>query len=384
MNDRTDQPPALAADDPRISEWLDGRLSPAEAAAIEREVGRSPTLSALVADLRAIKDAARGVGAAVPPADFTDRVLAAIATGGGQPETDRVVADEWQAIETARIAEERAEAVADREDAAHEPAPGQRWPWLALAGALAAGLLVTVVLNRPRDGERDVALAQRQLPAQRLEPGRSARREGAADALQPATRERTLAPPAPVVAARDEAFSAAAAPVAGAPAEPLAEAEAAATRGDGEQPLGEPRAKRMATDAQALETDVVAGPSAAAGPSPIEVVVWGGEGRAALMRQIEALGLVARPAKAADRAASRQADAVAEEDLLEIVGSPEAIASLLAEVAGWEEADREAESEKARGGAGAVSDREKVPGDGGRVVIRIVEARRPAEGEVEP
>ncbi|MFM8414257.1 MAG: hypothetical protein ACKOCX_05990 [Planctomycetota bacterium] len=77
---------------------------------------------------------------APPPAPTTD-------TRGSDP--DRAVDEEWQAIEAARIAEERAEAAADLVEGAQEPVSRRRWPWLALAGALAAGLVVTRILNRP-------------------------------------------------------------------------------------------------------------------------------------------------------------------------------------------------------------------------------------------
>lgn len=158
--------PPLAADDPRLSEWIDGRLSPAEAADVEQAVRSSPMLAGFVADLRAIKEAARQVPAASPPEGFVDRVMDAVVSGDtAAPATaaDRAVVQEWQAIETERIAEERAEAAADQVDAAeHGIGPGgssarRAWPWLTIAAALAAGLLVTVVLNLPREGPREIA-----------------------------------------------------------------------------------------------------------------------------------------------------------------------------------------------------------------------------------
>jgi anti-sigma factor RsiW len=81
-NDPHARPP-LAADDPRISEWIDGRLSAAEAADLERAVRESPALTRLVADLRALKEAARLVPVVTPPEGFADRVLGAVVSGGG-------------------------------------------------------------------------------------------------------------------------------------------------------------------------------------------------------------------------------------------------------------------------------------------------------------
>lgn len=71
------------------------------------------------------------------------------AAGPRASDPDRAVDEEWRAIEAARIAEERAEAAADLVEAAREPAARRRWPWLAIVFALAAGLLMTLVLNRP-------------------------------------------------------------------------------------------------------------------------------------------------------------------------------------------------------------------------------------------
>lgn len=68
---------------------------------------------------------------------------------------DAEVEAEWRRIEDQRIAEERAEAT---EDAAEPvPPPTSRWPWLILAAALAAGVLVTLAINRPRSAPSDGA-----------------------------------------------------------------------------------------------------------------------------------------------------------------------------------------------------------------------------------
>ena len=118
----------LSADDPRISEWLDGRLAPAAAAEVARAVRDSPELTRLVNDLRVIRVAVRGTPVATPPAGFPDRVMASL----GQ----------------------RAEILPD----GRPPKPGAWLAWPALAGALAAGLVVAILLSLPgRDG-REVAI----------------------------------------------------------------------------------------------------------------------------------------------------------------------------------------------------------------------------------
>jgi hypothetical protein len=131
--------PPLGADDPRISEWLDGRLAPSEAAEVERAVAASPELTLLVEDLRTIQKAMRTTNGDAPPVDLGDRIMAAIASSsGGIP---RVAAAMGKAAPTPSTG------------------TGRRLPWLGLLGALAAGVLVTVVINLPNDNGREVALA---------------------------------------------------------------------------------------------------------------------------------------------------------------------------------------------------------------------------------
>ena len=118
----------LAADDPRISEWLDGRLAPAAAAEVARAVRDSPELTRLVNDLRVIRVAVRGTPVATPPAGFPDRVMASLGP--------------------------RAEILPD----GRPPKPRAWLAWPALAGALAAGLVVAILLSLPGRDDREVAL----------------------------------------------------------------------------------------------------------------------------------------------------------------------------------------------------------------------------------
>jgi anti-sigma factor RsiW len=151
-------PQHLTADDPRLSEWLDGRLPAAEAAVVERLVAASPELSRLVADLRRMKGSLAALPATPPPASFVGDVMAALDVPPAAESDEAEVEAEWRKIDRERRAQEIAAA---GDDAAHaSPQPiRRRWPWLALAGALAAGVLATVVINRPLDrAEREVAL----------------------------------------------------------------------------------------------------------------------------------------------------------------------------------------------------------------------------------
>ncbi len=136
----TDVP--LDADDPRISEWIDGRLAAVEAAEIERAVQASPELASLVDDLRMIRGALRASVKDEPLGGFSDRVMAAIAA----PQQDAHGSSAPRATPAVHVPGPHA-------------TPGRRFPWIAIASALAAGLLVAVVVNLPDDAGRDVALA---------------------------------------------------------------------------------------------------------------------------------------------------------------------------------------------------------------------------------
>lgn len=160
MSRNRHDPPPLAPDDPRLSEWLDGRLTAPEAAAIERLVAASPELTKLVADLRGMRGRLGAVPVTPPPAGFVRDVLAAIDAAGDEAADDAKVEEEWRRIERQRLEGEIAEAVDDAAKPAAEPMR-QRWPWLALAGALAAGVLVAVAINRPGGlGDREVAVVE--------------------------------------------------------------------------------------------------------------------------------------------------------------------------------------------------------------------------------
>jgi hypothetical protein len=135
--------PPLDAADPRISEWLDGRLPAAEAAAVERAVGESPELSAVVADLKKIRAGLRSQPATAVPARFSDRVMDGV-RAGGRP-----------ALPAAHVPAASESAAGD----AARSRPRQRFPWAVLATALAAGLLVAVVLNLSEPADRQVAMA---------------------------------------------------------------------------------------------------------------------------------------------------------------------------------------------------------------------------------
>ncbi|NDC63209.1 MAG: hypothetical protein EBZ59_04310 [Planctomycetia bacterium] len=150
----------MTPDDPRLGEWVDGRLSPAEAAEVERIVGASTELTRTVADLRAIKAALADMPTRPPEAGFVGRVLRRIDAVEGQAaasgdDDDVEVADEWQRIEQERIAGERAEAMEDvgGENVAGVAPAGDRgrglWPLAAMAAALAAGVLFAFAINRP-------------------------------------------------------------------------------------------------------------------------------------------------------------------------------------------------------------------------------------------
>jgi len=285
----------LAADDPRLSEWIDGRLTVAEAAEVERAVRASPDLSRVVADLRAIKEATRLVPAASPPAGFVEQVMAAIAAGdtaNADAAADRVVAEEWRAIEAERIAEERAEAEVDREEAARErPAapqatPRRAWPWLAIGTALAAGLLAAVALNPPEDAPREVARVEPQAERRRLAvEERNA--VPAAGAESPPAAERPRATEE-FAAARDEKLRS---------AETRAAMPPGATGDDGKVAAGEVASLKAAAENLAADRAAVPPAPAAArsGPLPAAPLIVTVGSWAEFDQLLEAHGIEARP-----------------------------------------------------------------------------------------
>ncbi|MEX0670428.1 MAG: hypothetical protein WD060_08240 [Pirellulales bacterium] len=162
MNRPTPKHPAspLTFDDPRISEWIDGRLVVSDADFVARAVAASPELTRFVDDLRLLKAAVAGVEAAQPPAGFVRTVMEAVASEEPvEAGDDSAVEAEWQRLEAERIAEEIEEARDDVADATRQ----QRrppWTWLAMLASLAAGVLVAAGLNLlPQQGGREVAMA---------------------------------------------------------------------------------------------------------------------------------------------------------------------------------------------------------------------------------
>lgn len=151
------EPLPLACDDPRISEWIDGRLAGREAEAVARAVAASAELSRFVTELRALKEAAVHVPTAAAPHGFVQRVMDAIGTTAVDGGEDAAVEAEWRKLEAERIEEEREEALDDVVVAPPAALP-RRWPWLALATSLAAGVLAAAFLNSALVRRREVAL----------------------------------------------------------------------------------------------------------------------------------------------------------------------------------------------------------------------------------
>ena len=173
MNDEPDGR-TIRADDPRLSEWIDGRLPAAEAAIVARSVAESPELTRVVADLRRLKALLAAAPARPAPAGFVADVLTALdapprlapgtaAASGGGPADSRIDA-EWERIELERLADEIAEAREDAAMAETTAEPRRPWPWMTMLAALAAGLLVASFVNMPPlhsvlvEKDRDVAL----------------------------------------------------------------------------------------------------------------------------------------------------------------------------------------------------------------------------------
>jgi hypothetical protein len=338
-------PSSLAPDDPRLSEWIDGRLPPGEAAAVEQAVQASESLSRLVADLRAVKEAAAAVPAAKPPEGFVDQVMRAIVETGPGGSDERVVNEEWRSIETERLAAERVEADADADldPAPGAAAPGRPWPLLSLAGALAAGLLVAVLLNLPGGERREVALG----------PAEPERLGQAATDLLPASPEAAAVP------------NAAGQPAAG-PLRSLAEDGLSA----GDEVRLQLEAGRTAAEPRtvatlAAEARIAVPRDAAPRPAePIVIEVWGAEGREAFVALLEESGLEHEPSAPA-AAAGKTAGPLGDEPFF-LIGETDAVTAFLMRVG----------AERAQPGADAGPERGEAAAAAGpvRVLVRIVEA----------
>jgi len=398
----------LSPDDPRHSEWIDGRLPAAEAAMVEEAVGRSEELSRLVADLRAIKAAAASLPAMEPPAGFVDQVMQAVADTSPGGDDERIVAEEWREIETERLATERAEADADADLTPAEPgspSQGKPWPWMSLAGALAAGLVAAVLLNLPGDEAKQVAMVPvepaRRVPGELEVDERLASRPGVGEAEYGAGKaarlaERMASEERDAIAATDGPGSRGDAGLhGGQPADVLARQQLAS--GDPAAPAAAAAARLRPQPAEKLAANAEAATSlTGAAPPPAEVIaiqVWGPEGRKELGELLVASGLRLEPAETAGDEAGPQAkreagrDAAAEASLLGdkpvfLVGPAGDVAAFLKRVgadgvAPGAAATDEADGAEAAAGGEESADRRAAAASSSapvRVLIRVREA----------
>lgn len=318
MNDETDGR-TIRADDPRLSEWLDGRLPAAEAAEVARSVAASPELTRVVADLRRVKALLAAAPTRPAPAGFVADVLAALdapprlaagtaAGSGGGPADSRIDA-EWERIELERLAGEIAEAREDAAVAETTPEPRHRWPWMTMLGALAAGLLVAALVNMSPlhsvlvDHDRDVALRGAGQPQEGL--SRAVDEffaDTAADGVSDAAKEAEAAQPAKRAnEVKDRALDARLASVpADKPAQPGGDptgSEKGTALGGGGGGGGSGGGSANATVARA-DPRQSSGTSLAAA-EPVVVVVRGPEGRAEFTALLAArnISFTRRPAE---------------------------------------------------------------------------------------
>ena len=116
----------------RLSAWLDGAMTPQEAAAFEAELERDPALAARAASWRANDSFISGALAPLAQEPIGDDLLARL--GLAEPEA--------------------------LPSAANDNPPWWRQRWLRVGGALAAGLaLVLVMVQRPADTAQDGGLS---------------------------------------------------------------------------------------------------------------------------------------------------------------------------------------------------------------------------------
>lgn len=347
-------PPGLGPDDPLLSEWLDGRLDAAAAAEVQRAVRASPELTLLVEELRGLKAVLADQQTSAPPAGFVGRVMEAVAATGAETD-DPAVEEEWRRLEEQRLAEERAEACEDAAEPARPPLP--RWGWLAIAGALAAGLLVAALVNVPRDAGREVAVngatpvarptflpAGDDLGDDDLGAGGAADEQSLADARPAETRALPAAPVdapltgdelAPTARRQEERFDRDQSGSGRSLAENALRREAAEPSGESERgrpPMAFKAAAPAAANGAGAGVAPQSRPAAAAEARVVTVRIDGARGRDALARLIDAVGLKTAAAPvAADRARDlgrETSAAAAGAERIEVVGDRQAVAAL--------------------------------------------------------
>jgi anti-sigma factor RsiW len=132
-----------------LSAYLDGELTDAERAAVETQLESSPEWREELAEVRAARDALRGLPERDAPAGFWDAVYAHVAADSDEAATDDVVVPITAAP-------------------SH---PRRRWPWIAASAAAVAAVVAIVVVPHRTEVSPNVAAVVAQHGAQGSDNG---------------------------------------------------------------------------------------------------------------------------------------------------------------------------------------------------------------------
>ena len=139
----------FALDPDMLSAYLDGELTDAERAAVEAQLEASAEWRDELAEVRAARDALRGLPEREAPAGFWDAVHARVAADDDEPVDDEIVVP----ITAAR---------------SH---PHRRWAWVAASAAAVAAVVAVVVVPHRNEVSPNVATVVAQHGAQGSDNG---------------------------------------------------------------------------------------------------------------------------------------------------------------------------------------------------------------------
>jgi anti-sigma factor RsiW len=136
-----------------LSAYLDGELTPDELAAVEAQLESSPAWRDELAEVRAARDAVRGLPALDAPAGFWSAVHAHVVRADAEDLADDADADVVAPITSAPSHERR------------------RWPWIAASAAAVAAVVAVVVVPHRDEVSPNVAAVVAQHGAQGSDNG---------------------------------------------------------------------------------------------------------------------------------------------------------------------------------------------------------------------
>jgi len=142
-----------ALDPDMLSAYLDGELTDAERAAVETQLQSSPEWREELAEVRAARDALRGLPERDAPAGFWDAVHEHMAADDDEAADDDVVVP-----------------ISGLNTGARSPS-GRRWAWVAASAAAVAAVVAIVVVPHRHEVSPNVAAVVAQHGAQGSDNG---------------------------------------------------------------------------------------------------------------------------------------------------------------------------------------------------------------------